>query len=127
MCHSDITFKQLKIQQMIVLEVLRMKNHSRVERWFRGPEFMWKPFSPWENKVDCFEVDEDDKEIKNIKINSAQIPSDILSTLESRIFSWKKMKRVLAYLMLFINKRKQKQLSKIQEVRSKEDLLRENL
>ena len=87
---------------------------------------MWKPFSPRENKVDCFEVDEDDKEIKNIKINSAQIPSDILSTLESRIFSWKKMKRVLAYLMLFINKRKQKQLSKIQEVRSKEDLLREN-
>ena len=32
------------------------------------------------------------------------------------------MKRVMAYMMLFINKLKQKQCSKVQEVRLKEDL-----
>ena len=64
-----------------------MKRHSRVKRWFRGPEFLWKPVSPWQNKVDYHEFDEGDKEVKNIKINSVQIESDILSTLESRITS----------------------------------------
>ena len=33
------------------------------------------------------------------------------------------MKRVMAYVMLFINKLKQKQCCKVQEVRLKEDLL----
>ena len=60
--------------------------------------------STWQNKVDYYEVDEDNKEIKIIKINSVQIQSNILSTLESRISSWKKMKRVMVYVMLFINK-----------------------
>ena len=83
---------------------LRMKRHSRLKRWFRGPEFLRKQVSMWQNKVDYYEADEDDKEIKIIKINSVQIQSNILSTLESRISSWKKMKDVMAYVMLFINK-----------------------
>ena len=76
-----------------------------------------------QNKADYYEVDEDDKEVKIIKINIVQIQSNILSTLESRISSWKKMKRVMAYVMLFFNKLKQKQCRKVQEVRLKEDLL----
>ena len=79
--------------------------------------------STWYNKVDYYKVDEDDKEVKIIKINSVQIESNILSLLESRISPWKKMKRVMAYVMLFINKLKQKPCSKVQEVRLKEDLL----
>ena len=31
---------------------LEMKRHSRVKRWFRGPEFLWKPVSTWQNKVE---------------------------------------------------------------------------
>ena len=87
---------------------LEMKRQSRVKRWFRGPEFLWKPLPTWQNKFDHYEVDEGDKEVKIIKINSVQIQSDILSTLESRISSWKKIKRVMASVMLFINKLKQK-------------------
>ena len=79
--------------------------------------------STWQNKVEHYEVDGGDKEVKIIKINSVQIQSDILSTLESRISSWKKMKRVIAYVMLFVNKLKQKQCSKVQEVRLKDNLL----
>ena len=69
---------------------LGMKRHSRVKRWFRGPEFLWKPVSTWQNKVDYYEVDKDDKGVKIIKINSVQIMNNILSTLKSRISSWKK-------------------------------------
>ena len=42
-----------------------------------------KPVSTWYNKVDYYKVDEDDKEVKIIKINSVQIESNILSLLES--------------------------------------------
>ena len=76
----------------------------------------------WQNKVEHYEVDGDDKEVKIIKINSVQIQSNILSTLESRISFWKKIKRVMAYVILFINKLKQKQCSKVQELRLKENL-----
>ena len=40
---------------------LGIKRHSRVKGWVRGPEFMWKPVSTWQNKVDYYEVDENDK------------------------------------------------------------------
>ena len=59
---------------------LGMKRHSRVQRWFRGPEFQWKPMSTWQNEVDYYKFDEDDKEVKIIKINSVQIQSDVLAT-----------------------------------------------
>ena len=49
--------------------------------------------STWQNKVEQYEVDGDDKEVKIIKINSVQIQRNILSTLESIISSCKKMKR----------------------------------
>ena len=102
---------------------LDMKKHRRVKRWFWDPELLWKPVLTWQNKVEHYEVDGDDKEVKIIKINSVQIQSNILSTLESRISFWKKMKRVMAYVILFINKLKQKQRSKVQELRLKENLL----
>ena len=66
---------------------LEMKRHTRVKGWFRGPEFLWKTVATWQNKVEQYEVDGDDKEVKIIKINSVQIQSNIVSTLESRISS----------------------------------------
>ena len=79
---------------------LGMKRHSRVKRYFRDPDFLWKPMSTWQNNVDYYEVDDNDKEVKITKINSVQIKNDILSTLDSKISSWRKMKRVMAYMML---------------------------
>ena len=79
---------------------LEMKRHSRVKRWFRGSEVLWKPVSLWQNKVEHYEADGDDKEVKIIKINSVQINSNILSILESRISCWKKMKRVMSCYLL---------------------------
>ena len=63
------------------------------------------------------------KEVKIIKITNVQIQSDILSTLESIIYSWKKTKGVITHVILYINKLKQRQCSKVQEVRLKENHL----
>ena len=123
MCHSHITFKQMKAQQIIVLEVWGKKRNSKVKRWFRGPEFVWKQVATWQHKVAHNEVDQNDKEVKVIKVNSAKTESNILSTLESRISSWNRMKRIMGYVILFINKLKQKQCSKVQDVSLKKDLL----
>ena len=46
-----------------------------------------------------------------------------MSTLESTISSWKRMKRVMGYVTMFINKLKQHQCSKIQQVSLEKDLL----
>ena len=40
---------------------LEMKRHNRVKRWFRGPELLWKPVSSWQNKVEHYEVDGDER------------------------------------------------------------------
>ena len=39
-----------------------MKKHYKLKRWFRGPEFLWKPGATWKNKFDDYEVDQDDKQ-----------------------------------------------------------------
>ena len=60
---------------------LEMKRYSRVKRWFRGSEVLWKPVATWQNKVEHYEADGDDKEVKIIRIKNSQIQSHILSTL----------------------------------------------
>ena len=102
---------------------LGIKRHSKVKRWFGGPEFVWKQEVTWQKKADHYEVDQDDREVKVITVNSEKIQSDILSALESTISSWKRMKRVMGYVTMFINKLKQNQCSKIQQVSLKKDLL----
>ena len=84
---------------------------------------MWKQEVTWQKKADHYEVDQDDREVKVITVNSEKIQSDILSALESTISSWKRMKRVMGHVTMFINKLKQNQCSKIQQVSLKKDLL----
>lgn len=53
------------------------------------------------------------KEVRAIKVKSTQIASNILPTLETGISSWKKMKEVIGYVLLFNNNMKKKQVSKV--------------
>lgn len=41
------------------------------------------------------------KEVRTIKVKSIQIASNILPTLETGISSWKKMKKVIGYVLPF--------------------------
>ena len=87
---------------------LNMKQNNNVKRWFHGPAFLWKPEILWHNKGGQYSINEDDAEVKmTINVNATQIKNYVLSMLELRISSRKKMKRMMGYILLFIQKMKE--------------------
>ena len=79
-----------------------------MKRWFQGPEFLWGPQTAWREERLQYDITEDDVEVKMaMRVNAISKEDDIFTVLESRISSWKKMKRVMAYVMMFIQRLKQ--------------------
>ena len=88
---------------------LEMKHNKNVKRWFQGPEFFSRPPTAWCEERLQYDIAEDDVEVKmTVRVNAISKEDDILTVLESRISSWKKMKRVMAYVMMFIQRLKQR-------------------
>ena len=88
---------------------LEMKHNKNVKRWFQGPEFLWGPQTAWREERLQYDITEDDVEVKmTMRVNAISKEDDIFTVLESRISSWKKMKRVMAYVMMFIQRLKQR-------------------
>ena len=79
----------------------------------------------WHNKGGQYSINEDDAEVKmTITVNATQRKNDVLSTLESRISSWQKMKRIMEYILLFIQKMKESiTIIRKQELKCEEELL----
>ena len=75
---------------------------DKVHVWNYGPDFPWADESKW-NKydIDC-NIQEDDAEVKSMEVHVATIQSSILESLA--IGSWTKLRRVLAWIILFKNK-----------------------
>ena len=85
--------------------VLSMKKSKRVKRWFNGPEFLWRSKETWVKENTMFDVEDHDAEVKtSVYVNLVGIKNNLLSTLESRISCWKKLKRVFGYIILFVEK-----------------------
>ena len=80
-----------------------------MKRWFQGPEFLWGPQTAWCEEKLQYDIAEDDVEVKmTMRFNAISKEDDILTVLESRMSSWNKMKRVMAYVMMFIQGLKQR-------------------
>ena len=61
--------------------------------------FLSQPENQWPNQISV-EVSEGDPEVKLlIAVNVITIEQDLLRQLEGRISSWKKMKKVVAYIL----------------------------
>ncbi|XP_057296286.1 uncharacterized protein LOC130625249 [Hydractinia symbiolongicarpus] len=58
---------------------------KQVKMWFRGPEFLWNDQSSWKLSKHAAEVDENDPEVKRVKVNACLVTNDPMSTLEERI------------------------------------------
>ena len=88
---------------------LQMSQTLKVERWLRGPSFLYDK-DEGKNKVECStEIDDDDPEVvKAVRACNISEQFELLSTLERRISRWLKMKRVTAMILLFIKKLKRK-------------------
>ena len=103
---------------------LNMKQNNNVKKWFHGPAFLWKPEITWHNEGGQYSINEDDAEVKmTINVNATQIKNYVLSTLEVRISSWKKMKRIMGYILLSIQKMKESiTIIRKQELKCEEEL-----
>ena len=76
---------------------------DKVHFWNYGPDFPWTDESKW-NKYDIdFHMQENDTEVKSMKVKDATIQSSILESLEG-IGSWTKLRRVVTLIILFKNK-----------------------
>ena len=77
-------------------------NDQAVQKWFRGPSFLWKPEAEWTIRDNKERILQNHPEIKTcLQINFISAGNDILEALESRIYSWYKMKRVAAMVLRY--------------------------
>ena len=79
---------------------------KKVKSWISGPEFLWQEDSKWPNLKDQLpDISNEDLEVKtNVSINVIKIECDILSDMVERISSWKKLLRVMAFVMKFMKR-----------------------
>ena len=78
---------------------LEMKQNKNLKKQCQGPEFLWGPQTAWCEERLQHDIAEDDVEMKiTMRANAMSKEDDILTVLESRMYSWKKMKRVMAQI-----------------------------
>ena len=98
-------------------------NDQAVQKWFRGPSFLWKPEAKWTIQDNKGRILQNDPEIKKcLQISCISTGNDILEALESRIFSWYKMKRVNAMVLRY-----KKLLKKVQKGESQGEMINSSL
>ena len=78
-------------------------NLEKIERWVKSPEFLWEEESRWpqlkEKEVNG--IIDYPKVKKTAAVNVSKIEEDIVSILQIRLSSWKKMLRVVAWIIKF--------------------------
>ena len=81
---------------------------KKVKSWISGPEFLWEGESKWPNLEDKVpDIANEDQEVKTtISINAIRIEGDIFSNMVERISTWKKLLRVMAFVMKFMKRMK---------------------
>ena len=83
---------------------ITMEDKSDVERWFSGPEFLWKSVDGWKEDSTEFPVDNNDFEIQTIKHANVILtnPTEcLLETITKRISDWNKKKTCSRHYHLF--------------------------
>ena len=81
-------------------------------RWSHGPGFIWIPAIIWHNGGSECSIDGDDVEVK--MTNNVTRIKNVLSTLESKFSSWKKVKRIMRYILFFIFRKWRKALGELE-------------
>ena len=103
------------------------RDSGKVERWLGGPLFLRQRDDAWKHLCPQVEIKEDDVEVKaNMRVNAAslKVSSSVLDTLENRISSWHKMKRVMVWVSRFFSKKWRAE--KIEEIKVAEIQQAEN-
>ena len=87
---------------------LGVEKFLKSKRWFNGPNFLYESMQ----KIrECgvgnkFMVDNDDPEVKKVKVNKVSIEDDFLTRLTSRTNRWVRLKRIVATMLKWSDKKK---------------------
>ena len=78
-----------------------------MSRWFHGPSFLHEPESSWPKQPRVVDTPDNDAEVrKKLKVNTSIVSSGLkttFDTIETRISSWNRQKKVVAVMLRFIN------------------------
>ena len=82
---------------------LSPSNLENIDRWVKGLERLWEEKSRWPQSKEKEANDiSDDPEVKTpAAVNISKIEEDIVSILQVRLSSWKKMLRMVAWVIKF--------------------------
>ena len=90
---------------------ISMEDKRRVKLWINGPEFLKRQILPVNDET--YVMVPDDPEIKpnnDMKVNLVLKDDDIVEGRAIRISDWSKIKRVMTYVLRYINACKSRQL-----------------
>lgn len=86
---------------------INITRYLKNKRWFEEPSFLQQPLqellTPDTIKLT---IDDQDQEVKSIKVNKISMCDDILSTLTSRTTKWVRLKRIVATMFQWKNRRR---------------------
>ena len=86
---------------------LAMGQEDKVKRWLNGPEFLYTQLQNDESAISS-DIPEDDPEVIKTVNSCAVEPETILNVLERRISRWMRIKRVMAAVLLFVKRIKER-------------------
>ena len=82
---------------------ITMRDEEKVKLWLNGPAFLQE--SLLRDQCEMFSVSDDDLEIKkSIKVNLTSCEQNIMEHLASRVSSWSSMKRIIAFIIRFVQR-----------------------
>ena len=86
---------------------INITRYLKNRRWFEGPVFLQQPLHLLTKlNTTKFTIDDQDPEVKSIKVNKISLHDNILSRLTSRTTKWLKLKRIVATMMQWRNRRR---------------------
>ena len=69
---------------------------AKVKTWYEGPKFLWEPESSWKRDHTVKDIDTDHPETKKeVFVNSTEVKTDILETLETHFSNWDKIRKAI--------------------------------
>ena len=69
---------------------------AKIKTWYEGPKFLWEPESSWKRDHTVKDIDTDHPETKKeVFVNSTEVKTDILETLETHFSNWDKIRKAI--------------------------------
>ena len=91
---------------------LTVEDVDAVNQWFQGPDFLWREENQWKKQTVLDPLPNDDPEIRkpiSVQASIVKGSSYVITKLEERLSSWKRVIRVIATMLKFYKRCKQKQ------------------